>query len=80
MIIDRSSVLPTYLIGRAKGESSVFVLDAATNECVHYEPVEAFPQKRRVQLDQEVFKKHPEVQFRNDLIDTFIDICSVEVG
>ncbi|RUP09755.1 hypothetical protein BC936DRAFT_140066, partial [Jimgerdemannia flammicorona] len=63
---------------RAKGESSIFVLDASTNECVHYEALYAYPRKRRVTVNQEVFEKHPEVEFRNDLIDTFIDICSVE--
>ncbi|CAG8451861.1 3256_t:CDS:2 [Acaulospora colombiana] len=60
------------------GESSIFVLDARTNECVHYESVEAFPRKRRMVMSTEVFKKHTDIQIRNDLIDCQIDICSVE--
>ncbi|CAG8443520.1 6183_t:CDS:10 [Acaulospora morrowiae] len=64
---------------RAMGESSIFVLDAKTNECVHYESVEAFPRKRRMVMSTEVFKKHADIQIRNDLIDCQIDICSVEV-
>jgi len=65
---------------RSKGESSIFVLDVATNNCVHYEPVDAFPRKHHMTVNKEIFRKHPEIQFRNDLIDTFIDICSIEVG
>ncbi|CAG8451819.1 3532_t:CDS:10 [Ambispora leptoticha] len=64
---------------RAFSESSIFVLDGQTNECVHYEAVEIFPRKRRMVMDLEVFQKHTDVQIRNDLIDCQIDICSVEV-
>ncbi|KAG9291448.1 hypothetical protein G9A89_021867 [Geosiphon pyriformis] len=64
---------------RSIGESSIFVLDSETNECVHYEAVEAFPRKRRMVMDLEIFKSHTDVQIFNDLIDCQIDICSVEV-
>ncbi|RHZ90112.1 hypothetical protein Glove_8g20 [Diversispora epigaea] len=64
---------------RALGESSIFVLDVKTNECVHYESVETYPRKRRMVMDMEIFNKHTDIQIRNDLIDCQIDICSVEV-
>ncbi|CAI2199571.1 5832_t:CDS:2, partial [Funneliformis geosporum] len=64
---------------RALGESSIFVLDGKTQECVHYESVELYPRKRRMVMDMQVFEKHSDVQIRNDLIDCQIDICSVEV-
>ncbi|CAG8591404.1 4095_t:CDS:2 [Cetraspora pellucida] len=62
-----------------QGESPIFVLDGKTNECVHCETVELCPRKRRITMDMEVFKKHADVQIRNDLIDCQVDMCSVEV-
>ncbi|CAG8532351.1 1214_t:CDS:10 [Funneliformis caledonium] len=62
---------------RALGESSIFVLDGKSQECVHYESVELYPRKRRMVMDMQVFEKHSDVQIRNDLIDCQIDICSV---
>ncbi|CAG8761100.1 21870_t:CDS:2, partial [Cetraspora pellucida] len=44
-----------------------------TNECVHCETVELYPRKCRMVMDMEVFKKHANVQIRNDLIDCQID-------
>ncbi|KAF9174836.1 hypothetical protein BGX21_009133 [Mortierella sp. AD011] len=67
---------------RAVGDGSLFVLDQASKECLHYQPVKAFKstrRDRRMTMDMEIFDKHPEVQVRNDLIDCQIDICSVEV-
>ncbi|CAG8467593.1 10218_t:CDS:10 [Diversispora eburnea] len=64
---------------RALGESSIFVLDVKTNECVHFESIETYPRKRRMVMDMEIFDKHTDIQIRNDLIDCQIDICSVEV-
>ncbi|KAF9585534.1 hypothetical protein BGW38_001935 [Lunasporangiospora selenospora] len=67
---------------RAVGDGSLIVLDQATKECLHYQPIKAFKttrQDRRMTMDMEIFDKHPEVQIRNDLIDCQIDICSVEV-
>ncbi|CAG8640754.1 17658_t:CDS:10, partial [Cetraspora pellucida] len=61
-----------------QGESPIFVLDRKTNECVHCETVELYLRKRRMVMDIEVFKKHADVQIRNDLIDCQVDICSVE--
>ncbi len=64
---------------RALGESSIFVLDGKTQQCVHYESVELYPRKKRMVMDMAVFDKHSDVQIRNDFIDCQIDICSVEV-
>ncbi|KAI8927304.1 nucleotide-diphospho-sugar transferase [Entophlyctis helioformis] len=64
---------------RTRGEEELFVLDAKTNECVHYESSARYPVKRKVKLDPQIFKAHDEVLVRNDLIDCQIDICSIEV-
>ncbi|KAK9768397.1 translation initiation factor eIF-2B epsilon subunit, GEF [Basidiobolus ranarum] len=64
---------------RAKGEDGIFVLDSKSEECVYYESVEAYPRKKRIAFDTELFEKHSEIQIRNDLIDCHVDICSVEV-
>ena len=64
---------------RTRGEEELFILDAKTSECVHYEPFEPFPPKRKVKIDAEVFKTHSELLVHNDLMDCHIDICSIEV-
>lgn len=64
---------------RSKSEESVFVLDAKTNECLRYEPFPRFTSSNNVIFCPSLFKSHPEVLIRNDLIDCQIDICSVEV-
>ncbi|CAB4389510.1 unnamed protein product [Rhizophagus irregularis] len=64
---------------RSLGESSIFVLDGKTQECVHYESAELYPHKRNMIMDMEVFEKHSNVQIRNDFVDCQIDICSIEV-
>ncbi|KAJ7710005.1 nucleotide-diphospho-sugar transferase [Mycena rosella] len=64
---------------RAQGDSSVFVLDAETSECLHYEPVSAYPPTTMTRIPREVLEAHPEIDIRNDLIDCSIDVCSVEV-
>ncbi|KAJ6455673.1 nucleotide-diphospho-sugar transferase, partial [Mycena sanguinolenta] len=64
---------------RPHGDSSVFVLDAETSECLHYEPVSAYPRTTMTSIPREVLEGHPEIEIRNDLIDCSIDVCSVEV-
>ena len=64
---------------RARGESSVFVLDSKTSECLHYEHVQGFPRTSTITIPREILTAHPEVDIRNDLIDCYIDVCSVEV-
>ena len=58
----------------------MFVLDAHTSECLHYEPIIGVPPTKHVRIPREILAEHPEVQIRNDLIDCMIDVCSVEVG
>ncbi|KAL1924486.1 uncharacterized protein VTP21DRAFT_4140 [Calcarisporiella thermophila] len=67
---------------RALDEAATFVIDSKTHECVYYESLKAYPQKKRVTMELRelnIFENHPEIEFRNDLIDCQIDICSVEV-
>ena len=68
------------VVGRSRGESGVFVLDAVTSECLHYEPVLGYPPTKHVAVPREILAEHPEVEIRNDLIDCSIDVCSVEVS
>lgn len=64
---------------RPLGDGGVFVLDADTNECLHYEAVPGLPLKKKTHIPRDIFEKHQNVEVRNDLIDCGIDICSVEV-
>ncbi|PCH38105.1 nucleotide-diphospho-sugar transferase [Wolfiporia cocos MD-104 SS10] len=64
---------------RPRGESAVFVMDAETSECLHYEPVTSYPHKPIARIPREILAEHPEVEIRYDLIDCAIDVCSVEV-
>lgn len=73
--------LDTYNLScsRARGESSVFVLDSKSSECLHYEHIQGFPRTTTITIPREILTAHPEVDIRNDLIDCYIDVCSVEV-
>jgi hypothetical protein len=75
------SVPCTYLspASRARGESSMFVLDPQTSECLHYESITGYPSIKIAEIPREILTEHPEVEIRNDLIDCAIDVCSVEV-
>lgn len=64
---------------RAKDANSVFVLDPNTNQCVYYESVVSLPRKHRMEISPEIFENRPQIEFRNDLVDPYLDICSVEV-
>ncbi|KAF9005562.1 nucleotide-diphospho-sugar transferase [Cyathus striatus] len=64
---------------RPVGDSSLFVLDTQTSECLHYEPVMGYPPTKTAHIPREILVEHPEVEIRNDLIDCGIDICSVEI-
>jgi translation initiation factor eIF-2B subunit epsilon len=76
MVLKKAS--PTHRL-RAQGEESLYILDSKTNQCIHCEPLELYPQKNIFKVDVEAFANHPKVQIRNDLIDCQIDICSLEV-
>lgn len=64
---------------RPRGETSVFVLDSQTSECLHYESVPGYPSKALCRIPRDLLNEHPELEVRNDLIDCSIDICSVDV-
>ncbi|XP_006458207.1 hypothetical protein AGABI2DRAFT_64187 [Agaricus bisporus var. bisporus H97] len=64
---------------RARGESSMFVVDPQTSECLHYESITGYPSTKIAEIPREILTEHPEVEIRNDLIDCAIDVCSVEV-
>lgn len=76
MVLKKAS--PTHRL-RAQGEESLYILDSKTNQCIHCEPLELYPQKNKFKVDVDAFENHPKVQIRNDLIDCQIDICSLEV-
>ncbi|KAI9243531.1 nucleotide-diphospho-sugar transferase [Sporodiniella umbellata] len=83
---DKNSIMTVLLkeatrthTSRAKDMSSVYVLDPRTDQCVYYEPVVSLPRKRRVEMSPEIFENRPQIEFRNDLIDPYLDICSAEV-
>jgi translation initiation factor eIF-2B subunit epsilon len=46
---------------------------------LHYEPFQRYPAKSKASLGVHLFKQHPEISVRNDLIDCQIDICSLDV-
>ncbi|KAL5533149.1 GCD6 [Sanghuangporus sanghuang] len=64
---------------RPRGETSAFVLDSKTQECLHYEAIKGYPPQSHARMPREILKEHPELEIRNDLIDCGIDICSLEV-
>ncbi|KAF8636741.1 hypothetical protein AX17_003544 [Amanita inopinata Kibby_2008] len=64
---------------RSLGDSAVFVLDSKTSECLHYQPVIAYPPTRIASIPRELLESHPEMDIRCDLIDCGIDVCSIEV-
>ncbi|SAM05978.1 hypothetical protein [Absidia glauca] len=64
---------------RPQEASSVFVLDPKSSKCLFYEPVAALPKKSRIEISPEVLENHHQIEFRNDLVDPRVDICSLEV-
>ncbi|CAO3660958.1 unnamed protein product [Rhizopus stolonifer] len=83
---DKNSIMTVLLkeatrshTSRAKDNSSVYVLDPRTDQCVYYESVVSLPRKRRVEMSPEIFENRSQIEFRNDLVDPYLDICSAEV-
>ncbi|RKO95057.1 hypothetical protein CAUPRSCDRAFT_9413, partial [Caulochytrium protostelioides] len=62
-----------------KGEEFMVCMDATTQQCLHYEYMEHYLPKRKIRMDLETLKGHPDLLLRRDLIDPGIDICSVDV-
>ena len=84
---DKNAIMTMILREAGKGHKSrrksscpVFVIDAATQRCLHYEDVG----HRRggdnyINLDPETFTSSNEFEVREDLIDCRVDICSQDV-
>ncbi|KAI8332925.1 nucleotide-diphospho-sugar transferase [Chlamydoabsidia padenii] len=64
---------------RPQEASSVFVLDPKSSKCLFYEPIAALPKKSRIEISPELLENHHQIEFRNDLVDPRVDICSAEV-
>jgi len=62
-------------------EPAVMVFDKETKELLKYDigSVEEGEKRKHINLDLEILKQHPVVQYRNDLLDCEIDICTPEV-
>lgn len=56
----------------------MFLIDPATNRCVHYDEIAPYGRGGAL-VPRELFKDHSELQVRNDLIDCYLDICSPDV-
>ncbi|KAN0040593.1 hypothetical protein ACTA71_008931 [Dictyostelium dimigraforme] len=61
---------------RSKQDDTVIGCNRETMQVVCYDNS---PKKKRSSISVELFKKHPSIQMRYDLIDCHIDICSPEV-
>ena len=72
---------------RSLPDAALYAIDSTTTECLHYTPIQPSNSKRRIKLPLEKFQDsqgkerwmRKDVQFRNDLIDCQIDICSFDV-
>ncbi|KAK9462873.1 nucleotide-diphospho-sugar transferase [Lipomyces oligophaga] len=64
---------------RSRAESAIFVLDEATNQCLHYQDVKSRKRMKNIKLEPEIFTKSTDLVIRNDFIDCHIDICSPDV-
>lgn len=63
---------------KSRSMRPAFVIDPASQRCVHYEQMRP-RQTPRLDIPEEVFREHVEVDVREDLIDCGIDICTPEV-
>ncbi|EGC31039.1 hypothetical protein DICPUDRAFT_40532 [Dictyostelium purpureum] len=61
---------------RSKQDDTVIGTNSETLQLVWYDNS---PKKKKSSIPIELFKKHPSIQMRYDLIDCHIDICSPEV-
>lgn len=78
MVREASASHPT----RSHAEASVFVLDPSTQQCVYFQSATmhaAQHDDKRVAMETVLFESHRQLEFRNDLIDCQIDICSADV-
>lgn len=79
MIVKPSSLThPT----RLPDSDPVYVLDADSQECLYYEPLNAYPRPNEISIPLETIDdkaKGNDLEIRKDLVDCYIDICSLEV-
>ncbi|KAL6080494.1 eIF-2B GDP-GTP exchange factor subunit epsilon [Balamuthia mandrillaris] len=61
---------------RSQEDDSIVVIDPTSGQLLHYENE---PKQKSMYLDVDAFEEHSSVQFRYDLLDCRIDICSPEV-
>lgn len=59
-------------------KAPVFVIDPSNDRCLHYQELRS-EQSTSVSVDSEVLSSHAEIDVRSDLIDTRIDVCSLDV-
>ncbi|KAI9142814.1 nucleotide-diphospho-sugar transferase [Paraphysoderma sedebokerense] len=81
---DKNSIMTMVLkeagpFHRNRGEHTIFAIDSTSSECIFFEAVSDPRTKARTNIPLEIFEKHSQVQIRYDLIDTQIDICSIDV-
>ncbi len=67
---------------RPHGEQALYCLQPTTTQLLHFEAVPAVPRKAGLALPSILFDEkdgHAELELRNDLLDSGVDICSVDV-
>ncbi|KAJ5259578.1 translation initiation factor eIF-2B subunit epsilon [Penicillium angulare] len=66
---------------KSSSVSPVFVIDPTKDRCLHYEEIDHHSNERpaRVNVDTEILLTHPELDIRQDLIDSSVDICTPDV-
>jgi len=64
---------------RCQADLGVFCIDPKTDRCVYYEEMVRHGRKKQISMPPELFKRHPQIEIRGDLIDCSIDICSPDV-
>lgn len=64
---------------KCRAELGIFCIDPKTDRCVYYEEMVRHGRKKQISIPPELFKRHPQIEIRGDLIDCSIDICSPDV-
>jgi NDP-sugar pyrophosphorylase family protein len=64
---------------KAQGTNPVFVIDPSKDRCLHFEQMPNRDQTHFLSIDAELLSSNQELDIRQDLIDTGIDICTPEV-
>ncbi|KAI9735861.1 MAG: hypothetical protein M1834_001326 [Cirrosporium novae-zelandiae] len=59
----------------SQGACPLFVIDPTNDRCLHYDEMHS-KQSEDISIDPQLFKSHPELDLRPDLLDCRIDICT----